>query len=122
MQKFLSTTHEEEFNLVELQTYLQILEKKLLKLLEPEPETNNYLNFEYVLESEDTREVFTGTYEYFTNPHSVTTPEHLQTLFQFLYCIEFVWHPLSDEANNWDSEWSQVSDSTDQLRPEGWRF
>ena len=106
----------------ELDTYPEILEKKLLKLLEPEPETYTYLTFEQVLESEDTREVFTGTYEYFTNPHSVITPKHLQTLYQFLYGIDLGWHPLSDEANNWDSEWSQVSDSTDQLRPEDWRF
>ena len=115
MQKILSTTHEEEFNPVEPQRYPEILEKKLLKLLKPEPETHTYLTFEQVLESGDTREVFTGTYEYFTNPHSVITPKHFQTLYQFLYGIEFDWHPLSDEANNWDSEWSQVSDSTDQL-------
>ena len=122
MQKNLSTAHEEEFNPVELQTYPEILEKKLLKLLEHELGTHTYLTFEQVLESADTREVFTGTYEYFTNPHSVITPKHLQSLYQFLYSIEFEWHPLSDEANNWDSEWSEVSNSTDQLRPEGWRF
>ena len=77
MQQILSTTHKEEFNLVELQTYPEILEKKLLKLLEPEPDSHTYLTFEQVLESEDTREVFTGTYEYFTNPHSVITPKQL---------------------------------------------
>ena len=94
MQENLSTAHEEEFNPVELQIYPEILEKKLLKLLEPEPETYTYLTFEQVLESEDTREVFTGTYEFFTNPLSVITPRHLQTLYQFLYGIEFEWYPL----------------------------
>ena len=89
MQKILSTIHEEEFNSVELQTHAEILEKKLLKLLESEPETHIYLTVEQILESEATREVFTGTYEYFTNPHSVITPKHLQTLYQFLYGIEF---------------------------------
>ena len=122
MPKILSTTHEQDFNPVELQTYPKILEKKLLKLLKPEPETHTYLTFEQVLESEETREVFTGTYEYFTNPHSVITPKHLQTLYQFLYGIELEWHPLSDEVHNWDSEWSQISDPTNQLRPEGSRF
>ena len=92
MPKILSTTHEQDFNPVELQTYPKILEKKLLLLLEPEPETHTYLIFAQVFESEDTRELFTGTYEYFTTPHSVITPKHLQTLYQFLYCGEFEWH------------------------------
>ena len=61
MQKIPSTIREEEFNPVELQTYPETLEKKLLKLLEPEPETHTYLTFEQVLEFEDTGEVFTGT-------------------------------------------------------------
>ena len=122
MQNTLPTIHEEEFNPVEPQTHPEVLEPKLLKLLEPEPETHTYLTFEQVLESEDTREVFTGTYEYFTNPHSVITPKHLQTLYQFLYGIELEWHPLSDEVHNWDSEWSQISDPTNQLRPEGSTF
>ena len=113
MQKILSIIHEEEFNPVELQTHPENLETKLLKLPEPEPETHTYLTFAQVLESEDLREVFTGTYEYITYPHSVIRPKHLQTQDQFLYGIEFEWHPLSDEVNNWDSEWSQVSESTD---------
>ena len=113
MQKILSIIHAEEFNPFELQTHPEILEMKLLKLLEPEPETHTDITFAQVLESEDMRAVFTGIYEYFTNPHSVIGPKHLQTLYQFLYGIEFEWHPLSDQVNNWDSEWSQVSDSTD---------
>ena len=62
----------------------EFLEEKLLNLLEPEEQAHTFLTFEQVIESEDTREVFTGTYEYFTNPHSVITPKHLKTLYQFL--------------------------------------
>ena len=61
MQKVPPTISQEQFNPVELQAQTEILEKKLLKLLEPEPETHTYLACEQVLESEDTREVFTGT-------------------------------------------------------------
>ena len=116
------TTLEEDSNLILSYTSDEFLEEKLLNLLEPEEQLHTYLTFEQVFQSEETRELFTGTYEFFTNPLSVITPRHLQTLYQFLYSIEFEWHPLSDEANNWDSEWSQVSDSTDVLRPEDWRF
>ena len=100
------TTPEEDINPVISYTSEEFLEGKLLNLLEPEEQAHTYLTFEQVLESEDTREVFTETYESFTNPHSVITPKHLQTLYQFLYSIDFEWHPLSDKANNWDSEWS----------------
>ena len=115
-------TFEEDINPLISYTSDACLEEKLLNLLEPEEQLHSYLTGEQVFHSEETREVFTGTYEFFTNPHSVIKPRHLHTLYQFLYGIEFEWHSLSDEANNWDSEWSQVSDSTDQLRPEGWRF
>ena len=120
MQKILLTIYEEEFNPVELQTHFEILGNKLLELLEPGLDTHIHFTFEHVLESQDTREVFTGTYVYFANPHSVITAKHLQTLYPFLYGIEYKWHPLSDEPNNWVSEWSPVSDSADQQRPEDW--
>ena len=115
-------TLEEDSNLFLSYTSDEFLEEKLLNLLEPEEQLHTHLTFEQLFQSEETREVFTGTYEFFTNPLSVITPRHLQTLYQFLYGIEFEWYPLSDEANNWDSEWSQVSDSTEELRPEDWRF
>ena len=121
-QQRTDTTLEEDSNLVLSYTSDVFLEEKLLNLLEPEEQLHTHLTFEQVFQSEETREVFTGTYEFFTNPLSVITPRHLQTLYQFLYGIEFEWHPLSDEANNWDSEWSQVSDSTEELRPEDWKF
>ena len=116
-QERTDTTLEEDSNLVLSYTSDVFLEEKLLNLLEPEEQLHTHLTFEQGLQSEETREVFTGTYEFFTNPLSVITPRHLQTLYQFLYGIEFDWHPLSDEANNWDSEWSQVSNSTKELRP-----
>ena len=116
------TTFQDDINPVISYTSDECLEEKLVNLVEREEQSHTYLTFEQVLELENTREVFTAIYEYFTNPHSVITPKHLQILSQFLYGIEFEWHPISDEANNWHSEWSQVADSTDQLRPEGWRF
>ena len=116
------TTLEEDSNLVLSHTSDELLEEKSLNLLEPEEQLHTHLTFEQVFQSEETREVFSGTYEFFTNPHSVITARHLQTLYQFLYGTKFDWHPLLDKTNNWDSEWSQVSDSTNELRPEDWRF
>ena len=116
------TTLEEDSNLFLSYPSDKFLEEELLNLLEPEEKIHTHLTFKQVFQSEETREVFTGTYEFFTNPLSVITPRYLQTLYQFLYSIEFEWHPLSDEANDWDSEWSQVSDSTDGLRPEDWKL
>ena len=58
--------------------------EKLLNLLEPVEQSHTYLTFEQVFQSKATRELFTGTYEFFTNPHSVITSKHLQTLYQFL--------------------------------------
>ena len=102
-QERTDTTLEEDSNLVLSYTSYQFLEEKLLNLLEPEEQLHTHLTFEQVFQSEETREVFTGTYEFFTNPLSVITSRHLQTLYQFLYGIEFEWHPPSDDANNWDS-------------------
>ena len=99
-QERTDTTLEEDSNLVLSYTSDEFLEEKLLNLLEPGEQLHTPLTFEQVFQSEETREVFTGTYEFFTNPLSVITPRHLQTLYQFLYGIEFELHPLSDEANN----------------------
>ena len=75
------TTFEEDINPVISYTSDEFFEQKLVNLLEQEQQSHTYLTFEQVFESEDTREVFTGIYKSFTNPHSVITPKHLQTLY-----------------------------------------
>ena len=115
------TTLEGDINPVISYTPEEFLEEKSLNLLEPEEESHTYLTLEQVFQSKETRELFTGTYEFFTNPHSVITQQHIQILYHYLYGPEFNWHPPLDEANNWDSEWSQISDSTQQLRPGSWK-
>ena len=89
------TTLEEDIDQVISYTSDEFIEEKLLNLLEPEDPSYRHFMIEQVFQSEETRELFTGTYKFFTNPHSVITPKHLQTLYQFLYGIEFEWHPLS---------------------------
>ena len=88
-QERTETTLEEDSNLVLSYTSDEFLEEKLLNLLEPEEQLQTLLTFQQVFQSEETTEVFTGTYEFFTNPLSVITPRQLQTLYQFLYRIEF---------------------------------
>ena len=55
IQRISPTIYKAEFNPVELQRHPKILEKKLLKLFKPKPETHTYLTFEQILESEETR-------------------------------------------------------------------
>ena len=96
-------------------------EDESVKIFEPLPDYT-LPQIETIWESETRKEAFTETYSYFTNPSHTITETDIRNLYQFFYGEEFEWHPVPTEANNPDSEWSQVSDSTNHSRPEDWKF
>ena len=61
MSQKTGTTLKRDINPVMSYTSEEFLEEKLLNLLEPEHPSHTYLTFEQVLQSEETRELFTGT-------------------------------------------------------------
>ena len=61
MSQKTDTTLKRDINPVISYTSEEFLEETLLNLLEPEDPSHTYLTFELVLQSEETRELFTGT-------------------------------------------------------------
>ena len=96
-------------------------ENESFKIFEPLPEYT-LPQIETIWKSETRKDTFTETYSYFTNPLKIITETDIQNLYQFFYGEEFVWHTVPTEANNWDSEWSQVSDSINHSRTEDLKF
>ena len=91
------------------------------KIFEPLP-NYTFPQIERIWKSETRQESFSETYSYLINLFHIITETDIQNLYQFFYGEEFKWHPVPTEAKNWDSEWSQVSDSTNHSRPEDWKF
>ena len=96
-------------------------EDESFNIFEPLPDYN-LPQIETIWESETRKEEFTETYSDFTNPLHIITETDIRNLYQFFYSEEFEWHPVPTEANNWDAEWSLISDSTNHSRLEDWRF
>ena len=96
-------------------------EDEWFKIFEPLPDYT-FPQIESIWESETRKEVFTEIYSYFTNPLHVINETDIRNLYHFFHGEELEWHSVPIEANNWDSDWSQVSDSTNHSRPEDWKF
>ena len=62
-----------------------LLEEQLILLQEPQLETFIYPMVELVWKLVEPREVFTGTYEFFTNPHFVILPRDIDSLYHYRY-------------------------------------
>ena len=96
-------------------------EDESFKIFEPLPDYT-FSQIETIWKSQHRNEAITETYSSLTNPLSIITETDIRNLYQFFYGEEFEWHPVPTEANNWDLERSQLSDSTNHSRPEHWKF
>jgi hypothetical protein len=82
-----------------------------------------FVTFETAIEQELPEIPFVENPEpsWYTDYQNIEWDEQsFQQLYNVFYESYLVWHPFDEDQ--WDSEWSQVSEEIFGYRPEGWEF